>query len=115
MPEALGLSTREWVDERLGGYVRLSIPERREAVAELTAEGMSTRGIADILGVGQSTVDRDVDAIDPDGSDEEEEVAEEAESDDAGDPDGSDESVSSTINLSFHAAAVRSDPGGVTG
>lgn len=52
--------TEEWVEERLGGYVRMSIPERREAVAELTSEGLSNRGAADVLGVAPATVDRDV-------------------------------------------------------
>jgi len=56
VPEALGLTTAEWVQDRLGGYVRLSIPERREAVAELTEEGLSTREAAEVLGVGKSTV-----------------------------------------------------------
>lgn len=60
VPQALGLSTREWVDQRLGGYVRLSIPERREAVAELAAEGMAQREIADVLGTSQMTVSRDL-------------------------------------------------------
>lgn len=59
VPEALGLSTRDWVEDRLGGYVRLSIPDRREAVAELTEEGMSTRDIGDVLGVDQKTVSND--------------------------------------------------------
>lgn len=62
VPAALGLTTREWVEQRLGGYVRMSIPERREAVAELESEGMSTREIADVLGVNQSTVVRDASA-----------------------------------------------------
>lgn len=60
VPEALGLSTREWVDQRLGGYVRLSISERREAVGELTAERVPTREIGEVLGVDQRTVQRDV-------------------------------------------------------
>lgn len=60
VPTALGVSTREWVEKRLGGYVRLSIPERREAVAELTDEaGMSNVGVAEVLGVGEATVRRD--------------------------------------------------------
>jgi hypothetical protein len=59
VPKALGLSTRDWVQDRLGGYVRLSIPERREAVAELTEEGMSTREIGAVLGVDKQTVQRD--------------------------------------------------------
>jgi hypothetical protein len=44
------------------GYVRLSIPERREAVAELTEDGMSNRDQAAVLGVDQTTVRRDRDA-----------------------------------------------------
>lgn len=60
VPAALGLSTRDWVEGRLGGYVRLSIPERRSAAAELEAEGMSQRGIADVLGVDAATVNRDL-------------------------------------------------------
>jgi hypothetical protein len=46
--------------QRLGGYIRLSIEERREAVAELTeGEGLSNRETADVLGVDSATVDRD--------------------------------------------------------
>jgi predicted transcriptional regulator len=59
IPAALGLTTREWVERRLGGYVRLAIPERREAVAELTEEGLSQREVANVLGVDQATVQRD--------------------------------------------------------
>lgn len=57
IPKALGLSTREWVEQRLGGYVRLSIEERREAAAELTElEGLSNRQAADVLGVDEGTI-----------------------------------------------------------
>ena len=66
VPKALGLTTEEWVEDRLGGYVRLSIPERRQAVAELSEEGMSTREIGDVLGVDHSTVVRDAGANAPD-------------------------------------------------
>lgn len=59
VPKALGVSTSEWVEQRLGGYVRLSIPERRAAVAELAEDGMSQREIAGVLGIGRATVDRD--------------------------------------------------------
>jgi ParB family chromosome partitioning protein len=60
IPAALGLSTRDWVKQRLGGYVRLSVEERRDAVAELTeGEGLSDRQAADVLGVDSATVDRD--------------------------------------------------------
>ena len=60
VPKALGLSTRDWVQKRLGGYVKYSISERREAVAELADEGMSQRGIAEALGVSQRTVCNDL-------------------------------------------------------
>lgn len=60
IPQALGMSTREWVEDRLGGYVRLAIPDRREAVAELVEEGMTQREVADVLGVGLGTVARDL-------------------------------------------------------
>lgn len=59
VPEALGLDTESWVRGRLGGYIRLSIEDRREAVAELTAEGHSTREVGEVLGVDQRTVRRD--------------------------------------------------------
>lgn len=59
IPEALGLTTNEWVTERLGGYVRMSIPDRREAVAELTEEGLSNREQAQVLGVDEGTIRND--------------------------------------------------------
>lgn len=62
VPSALGITVEEWVEDRLGGYVRMSIPDRRDAVAELSEEGMSTREIGDVLGVDQSTVVRDAHA-----------------------------------------------------
>lgn len=40
-------------------HVRLSILERREAVGELTEEGLSTREIGDVLGVNHDTVAED--------------------------------------------------------
>jgi len=73
VPKALGLSVRDWVEDHLGGYIRLTLPEGREAVAELTALGMSSRRVADVLGVGKSTVDRDLHAVPnrtPEGEDE---------------------------------------------
>jgi hypothetical protein len=66
VPQALGLSVEAWVQDRLGGYARLSIPERREAVKELTSpvadggEGLSARAAADVLGVGKDTVRREM-------------------------------------------------------
>lgn len=61
VPKALGFkSTKDWVQHRLGGYVRMSIEERREAVKELSDEGKSTREIAGVLGVHHSTVAEDL-------------------------------------------------------
>lgn len=71
VPRALGLSIEDW-SERLGGYVRMAIPERREAAAELVAEGFTQRETAAILGISQPTVNRD---LAPD-SDESEPIAE---------------------------------------
>jgi hypothetical protein len=45
-----------------GGYVRMNVEDRRKAVAELAAEGESNRSIAQALGVGETTVRRDLDA-----------------------------------------------------
>lgn len=60
VPQALGLDVDEWVNQRLGGYVRMTVEDRRKAVAELAAEGNSVRAIADIVGVRSSTVHRDL-------------------------------------------------------
>jgi transcriptional regulator with XRE-family HTH domain len=60
VPRALGLTTEEWVTGRLGGYVRMAIPERRDAVKELAKEGLSQREIASVLGVTQPTVSSDL-------------------------------------------------------
>ena len=57
---AMGLTFEEWSEQRLGGYVRMSIPERREAVAELADEGLTQRQIAAVVGVSQKTVSDDV-------------------------------------------------------
>jgi phage N-6-adenine-methyltransferase len=56
VPDALGITTAEWVNGRLGGYVAMSLPERREAVAELTESGMSSREIGEVLGKDHVTV-----------------------------------------------------------
>src|SRR4029077_13289557 len=58
VPQALGITTEEWV-KRIGGYVRQSLEERKEAVRELTQEGLSTREIGEVLGIDHATVARD--------------------------------------------------------
>jgi transposase len=47
------------VKERLGGYVKMSVPDRQEAVKELAAKGHSQREIAELVGVNEKTVRRD--------------------------------------------------------
>lgn len=56
VPKALGLTTEQWVNGRLGGYIKHSLAERHEAVKDLTAEGRSTREIGEILGISHQTV-----------------------------------------------------------
>lgn len=62
VPKALGLSTEQWVRERLGGYIRLSVEDRREAVKELASSGESNVAIASVLGVNEISVRRDLDS-----------------------------------------------------
>jgi transposase-like protein len=60
VPEALGYpSLRDWVTERMGGYIRYSVEERRKIVEELNANGESLPKIAQILGVDASTLYKD--------------------------------------------------------
>lgn len=56
VPKALDLTTEQWVHDRLAGYVRMSVAERREAVKELTAGGFSNVAIGEVLGVDESTI-----------------------------------------------------------
>ncbi len=65
VPKALGLSTEQWVNDRLGGYVRMNVEDRREAVKELAGEGFSGREIGAVLGVDESTVREDKAAGNP--------------------------------------------------
>jgi hypothetical protein len=66
IPQALGMSTPQWVESRLGGYVRMAVEERREAAKELTSppaeggQGLSQREAADVLGVNEKTVRNDL-------------------------------------------------------
>lgn len=56
IPQALGLSMRDWVYQYLGGYVRMSVEQRNEAVRELAADGISQAGIVRALGLSDNTV-----------------------------------------------------------
>lgn len=62
IPAALGMTTRDWVAEFVGGWQRLPIGGRREAVMELTTgpEALSQRAAADVLGVSPATVNEDI-------------------------------------------------------
>src|SRR5260221_3227132 len=60
VPVALGLTVEEWVTERLGGYVKLGVEDRRAAGKELIGEGLSQRETAEVLGVSPMTVNRDL-------------------------------------------------------
>ena len=62
VPKALGLSTERWVQDRLGGYVKLAVADRRQAVKELAAEGHSQRQIGKVLGVSHVTVGKNLPA-----------------------------------------------------
>lgn len=60
VPKALGLSVEDWVQRRLGGYIRMNVDDRREAVKELAAEGLSQREIAEVVGASPMTINRDL-------------------------------------------------------
>jgi len=63
VPETLGMTVKEWVSTRLGGYIRHSLEERQEASRELVnGEGLSNRQAAEVIGVNEKTVRRDVTA-----------------------------------------------------
>lgn len=66
IPDALGMTTRDWVEHYVGGWARLAIEDRREAVLELVAApdegglGLSQRDAAEVLGVHEATISRDL-------------------------------------------------------
>jgi protein gp37 len=59
VPEKLSLTPEEWIKERIGAQVKMAVEERRKAVAEMKADGLSTRQIALVLGVSHTTVVRE--------------------------------------------------------
>jgi hypothetical protein len=63
IPESLGMTRDEWT-AKYHRPPKLSIVDRREAVAELTADGMSQRETAAVLGVSAATVNQDINADD---------------------------------------------------
>jgi protein gp37 len=57
----LGFATfKQYVEERIGGYVKLSIEQRQQAIAELIDHGNSNVEIAEVLGVDETTVRSDI-------------------------------------------------------
>jgi N6-adenosine-specific RNA methylase IME4 len=60
VPKALKLTTEQWVKQRLGGYVKLSLKERAPVVEELKAQDVSNRKIAAIVGVDESVIRDDL-------------------------------------------------------
>src|SRR5262252_8222328 len=69
MPLVLGMTDQAFGErfrDMAGGTIRLSVEERREAAAQLTApldeggEGLSQREAAAVIGVNQSTLARDL-------------------------------------------------------
>lgn len=60
MPELLGMTLLEWIDEFVGGGVRIATDERRAIAARLRDDGLLQREIGAILGVDQATVSRDL-------------------------------------------------------
>jgi len=66
VPDVLGISTREWVETRLGGYVRMQLEDRPTVHKELTTPeseggmGLSERQAAQVTGADRNTVRKDI-------------------------------------------------------
>jgi N6-adenosine-specific RNA methylase IME4 len=60
VPKTLGLTTDQWVKQRLGGYVKYSVGERQEAVKALANDGLGERKIVGVLGIDRKTVREDL-------------------------------------------------------
>ena len=75
VPKALGMKLPEWVNEHLGGYAKLAKQDRIKLILEYkTEEKLSTRKIAERLGVGKDTVRRDLNGANAPAIDEESEL-----------------------------------------
>jgi hypothetical protein len=101
-PEALGLTRREWSD-RIGLKVR-DRAERINIEIELSAEGLSNRAIADVLGVNHVTVANDLRGENSPPAD----VEQESEDDEAGEFSPYDPGAYSLINL--ESPAIKAMP-----
>jgi hypothetical protein len=64
IPRLLGLTTPEWVEKYMGGYIKLDAEQRVEAYKEMKAEEpeISNRAMARALGVDPQTVNNDISA-----------------------------------------------------
>ena len=101
-PEALGLTRREWSD-RIGLKIR-SRAERQQIGFELSAEGLSNRAIADVLGVHHVTVANDLRGENSPHAD----AGQEDDDDEAGENSPYDPGAYSLINL--ESPAVKALP-----
>jgi hypothetical protein len=59
VPTTLGLEVDEWVRQHLGGYAKMEIADRREAVMQLAADGLSNVEIGEVIGVAEGTIRND--------------------------------------------------------
>jgi predicted transcriptional regulator len=57
------MTPEQWANTYLGGYVKMELQKRREAVREMSQEGMSLRQIGDVLGVNHQTVSNDLHSV----------------------------------------------------
>ena len=60
VPKALGMKTEACVNQRLGGYVKLAVEDRRAIATNLVSGGMSKRAVGEVLGVDHAQVVRDL-------------------------------------------------------
>jgi hypothetical protein len=104
--KALGLTTEQWVNKRLGGYVKLARDDRREAVKELRVDGYSNVEIGKVLGVNEGTVRHDLSSENSEGKDEKAHENEHSPSDDSENSEGKDEKPCDTEIKTLDAVAA---------